>query len=309
MSMPVEKSGTCRMCSKTAPLEAGHIMPAFAYRWLKDTAASPYLRSGENPNLRVQDGWKRHWFCRACEDQIGRFEKAFAEELFPLVVAQRPVPYRHGPWLSRFVASVALRTLMLHAERSGFDFLTPEQQALVPEALEHWRAFVHDEADNPGIHELHFIPMGMLADFRGDKRLPPNFNRYLMRAIEIHVARGTDVAFVYVKMGPAVALGSIQPPPPDTWAGTRVVIGDGQVGGRMELPGEFLDYLIDRAEKVRASQRARSARQMEKVRQALLANPDRAAASETLRALQADVERFGVEQVFPADDETEPEAE
>jgi Fe2+ or Zn2+ uptake regulation protein len=76
----------------------------------------------------------------------------------------------------------------------------------------------------------------------------------------------------------------------------------------MELPGEFLDYLIDRAEKVRASQRARSTRQMTKVREALLTNPDRAAASETLRALQADVERFGVKQVFPADDEPEPDA-
>jgi hypothetical protein len=296
------------MCSKTAPLEAGHIVPAFVYRWLKETAALPYLRSAENPNLRLQDGWKRHWFCRACEDQIGRFEKAFAEELFSLVVAEKPVPYPHGRWLSRLIASVAWRAPMLHGERTEFHFLTPEQKRLVPGALEHWRAFVNGEADNPGVHELHFIPMGMLADFRGDKRLPPNFNRYLMRAIEIHGAGGARVAFVYVKMGPAIALGFIQPPPPDTWVGTSVSIGDGHVGGRMELPGEFLDYLIDRAEKVRASQRARSTRQMEKVREAFLANPDRAAASETLRALQADVERFGVEQVFPADDEPEPDA-
>jgi hypothetical protein len=307
--MPVENSGICRMCSMTAPLGAGHVVPALVYRWLKETAALPFLRAGENPNLRVQDGWKRHWFCRACEDQMGRFEKAFAEELFPLVVSEKPAPYRHGPWLSRFIASVAWRTLMLHGERGeSFDFFSPEQKVLVPKALEHWRAFVHDEAGTPGIHEVHFSPMGMLADYQGDRTLPPNFNRYLMRTIEIDVAARPSEAFVYVKMGPAVALGFIQPPPSDTWAGTAVSLGDGQVGGEMAAPIQFLDYLIERAEKVRALMRARSVRQIERVRESLLANPDRAAASETFRAMQADVERFGVERVFPADDAPETDA-
>ncbi len=199
---------------------------------------------------------------------------------------------------------------MLHGERGeAFDFFSPEQKALVPKALEHWRAFVHDEAETPGIHELHLTPMAMLADYQGDRTLPPNFNRYLMRTIEIHVAARPSEAFVFVKMGPAVALGFVQPPPSDTWVGTAVALEDGQVGGKMAVPVQFLDYLIERAEKVRALMRARSVRQMEKVREAFLANPDRAAASETFRAIQADVERFGIEQVFPADDAPEPDGE
>ena len=51
--------------------------------------------------------------------QIGRFEKLFAEELFPLVVNEVPVPYRHGHWLSRLIASLAWRALMVHVERNG----------------------------------------------------------------------------------------------------------------------------------------------------------------------------------------------
>lgn len=292
------------MCSKTAVLEQGHVVPSFVFRWLKETAAVPYIRTGKNPNLRVQDGWKRRWFCRACEEQIGRFEQAFAKELFPLVVTEKPTPYRHGPWLSQFIASVAWRAAIFQSEYSdAFDFFTPEQKALLPQALEQWRLFVSGEAQTPGVHELHFMPMGMLADCQGDRTLPPNINRYILRAVQVHVAAHAREAFAFVKMGPALALGFIQPPPPGIWEGTRVSLGEGQVGGDMAAPVEFLDYIIERAEKMHASQQGRSARQKEKIREAFMSNLDRAAASETFRAVHADVERFGIERVFPSENE------
>lgn len=292
------------MCSRIAVLEAGHIVPSFVYRWLKETSATGYLRTGENPNLRIQDGVKRLWFCRVCENQMSRAEKAFAEELFPLVVGEQPAPYPHGPWLSRFIASVAWRTVTLFSERGdAFDYFTPEQKTLLPAALEHWRAFVHGEAETPNAHELHFMPMGLFADYEGTRTLPPNINRYTMRSIEIHVASGATQAFAFVKMGPAVALGFIQPPPPDTWVGTCVALGSGQVGGRMTVPVQFLDYFIERATKLRAAQRRRSPRQQEKIRKAFEMNMDRAAASETLRVVDADVARFGAARVFSLEDE------
>lgn len=300
------ETGVCRMCSKTGALEKGHVVPSFVFRWLKATAALPYIRTGQNPNVRLQDGWRRRWFCRACEDQIGRFEKAFAKELFPLIVKEQQAPYPHGEWLSRFVASIAWRTVMLYSEYTdAFDLFTPEQKASLPLALEQWRAFVHGETDTPGIHELHFIPMGVFADFHGDRKLPANINRYTLRAIEVHVACNATTAFAFVKMGPAISLGFIQPPPAGMWKGTIVALKEGRVGGKMILPVQFLDYFIDRAERTHASQRGRSARQKEKIRRAFLANLDRAAASETIRAVEADVLRFGMERVFP-DDGQEP---
>jgi hypothetical protein len=297
----VDDTGPCRMCWKSVPLERSHIVPALIIRWLKETAALPsYLRTGANPNMRVQDGWRRRLLCRECEDAIGRFERPFAEQLFPLIVTEAPVPYAHGPWLSRLVASLAWRTLTLFVERGmTFDFLTTEQRGFVHRALEHWRAFVRGEANTPRDHELHFVPLSGIAEYRGTLTLPANFNRYIMRAIEIDVTGRDREALVYVKMGPAVALGFIQQPEPDTWRGTRVALGDGHVGGTMGLPGQFLDYLIRRAEAIEAAQHKRSPRQREKAREAFLANPDRAAASETMRALRADVEMFGAERVWP----------
>ena len=291
-----EAETACRMCFKTGPLEAGHVVPSFVYRWLKDTSATGYLRRGEIPNLRVQDGWTRYWFCRACENQIGRFEKAFSEQLFQSIVTEERVPYRHGPWLSRFIASVAWRTVMLYSEQGdSFELFTDEQKALLPLALEHWRTFVSGKAKTPGVHELHLIPMGILGEYRGDRRLPPNINRYTLRSIEIHVASGNTQAFAFVKMGPVVTLGFIQPPPPGQWKGTRLALRDGYVGGNMVVPLNFLDYFIDRARKMYALDRSRSARQLDKIGRSIQADAVRAAASETFRAVDADVLRFGIE--------------
>jgi hypothetical protein len=292
--------GCCRMCGAEGPLDLGHIIPAFVYRWLKDSSATGFLRDGLTPNLRVQDGWRRYWFCRRCEDAMSRVERLFADNLFPLVVGDAPVPYAHGPWLSRFLASVVLRVLMLYSEQDdAFEFFTAEQRALVPQALEHWRAFVHGAADTPGSHDLHFLPTGVLAHYDGKFNLPPNFNRYLLLSTEMHVASNTAQAFVYAKMGPALVFGLIQPPPADQWVGTRVALGDGHVGGKMGLSVSVLEYLIDRAEKMHMASKQWSARQEEKIAQTMRANPQRTAASKTLRAIVADVEMFGADRVFP----------
>ncbi len=101
--------------------------------------------------------------------------------------------------------------------------------------------------------------------------------------------------------GPAIVLGFIQPPPPGNWVGTQVALGDGQTALKMGLPVPFIEYLMDRAARVLASERARSARQQDKINRALEANEARAAASESIRAMDADVRMFGVEQVSPED--------
>jgi hypothetical protein len=300
------KVGQCRMCSAQGPLILGHVIPAFVWRWLKDTSATGFLRGGENPDIRVQDGWRRYWFCRRCEDTVSRFERRFSEDLFPLVVSEASAPYRHGPWLSRFLASVALRVLMLHEEvPDAFKLFTPAQSAALPQAREAWRAFVNGEAATPGIHDLHFVPLGRLAHYGGNLALPPNFNRWSLRSIEVHVASNNAQAFAYMKMGPALAFGLIQPPSAPLWVGSRVGLKDGYVGGNLKLSVNLLQYLIERAERLDALNKRRSRRQEEKIAATMRANPERAATSETFLAVDADVQRFGSERVFPRKRETD----
>ena len=55
--------GQCRLCGAVSELQESHVLPAFIYRWLRDTSANGHMRSGEMPNKRIQDGHKRYWLC------------------------------------------------------------------------------------------------------------------------------------------------------------------------------------------------------------------------------------------------------
>lgn len=306
----MDVQGACRLCFESGPLRDGHVVPAFVFRWLKKTAATPYLVGRDNPNLRLQDGLKRYWFCPPCEQFIGRFERAVERKLFTRIVAEMPVPYSYGPWLSRFAASVAWRTLALYSEYGdSFDYFNQEQRQLVPAALESWRAFTRGEASTPGIHELHFLTVGLMEGYQGPTKPPPNINRYLARVVDTHVASTRDEAFTFTKMGPMVVLGFIMPPARPEWVGTMLAHGDAEIGKYSVVPSYFVRYLFDRAKDVLAVIRMRSPHRTNIVGETMLANPERARASDTIRAMNADVDMFGADHVFgPADEDAEASA-
>jgi hypothetical protein len=64
----------CRLCSETKELRESHILPGFVYRWMKETSATGYLRFGQQPNVRVQDGLKLHLLCGDCEQRFNQWE-------------------------------------------------------------------------------------------------------------------------------------------------------------------------------------------------------------------------------------------
>jgi hypothetical protein len=61
-------------------LQESHILAGFVYRWMKETSATGYLRFGQQPNLRVQDGVKLHLLC--AEDRFNQWETQFANRIF-----------------------------------------------------------------------------------------------------------------------------------------------------------------------------------------------------------------------------------
>ena len=67
--MPIS---SCRLCGATKELQESHILPGFVFRWKKETSATGYLRFGQQPNLRVQDGVKLHLLCRDCERRFNK---------------------------------------------------------------------------------------------------------------------------------------------------------------------------------------------------------------------------------------------
>jgi hypothetical protein len=92
----------CRLCGQDGELQDSQIVPAFIYKWLKDTSATGFLRFGREPNKRVQDGHKRRWLCIDCERLLNVWETQFATQLFHPINQDGGAKIPYGEWLLNF---------------------------------------------------------------------------------------------------------------------------------------------------------------------------------------------------------------
>src|SRR3974390_2127748 len=111
--------GPCRLCGREAELLFSHMIPAFVFRWVRESSGGGYLRFAQEPNKRVQDGLQLELLCGECEGRIGRFEDQFARRLFYPYVADGGLRVRYGPWLLKFAASLVWRVLVVTQEKRG----------------------------------------------------------------------------------------------------------------------------------------------------------------------------------------------
>ena len=72
----------CALCHNVKELKDSHIIPAFVYRWIKETSATGYLRFSENINRRYQDGRKIKLLCLDCEERFNKYETSFSNNIF-----------------------------------------------------------------------------------------------------------------------------------------------------------------------------------------------------------------------------------
>ena len=284
--------GTCRLCKREADLQFSHVIPAFVFRWLRDSSANGYLRSAEAPNLRVQDGPRRHWLCVECEALLGRSETEFSTKLFHPYLNASGHRFRYGAWLLKFCVSVSWRNLLIQLEYLKGDGFTEQQQDWAAQAEMVWRSFLLGEVGNPGAFRQFLLPLDRIESARDD--LPPNINRYLMRAIDIDFCHGEGSLFTYTKPGRFVVIGFVNEPNQGWWIGGRVAANEGVVEPRnYTLPAPFGKYIMSRAGHVRRAMRGLSDRQKEKIEQAFQGNADRLVGSDFFTAMQADIEMFG----------------
>jgi hypothetical protein len=295
MQFPNLKLAACPLCGSTGPLRESHIIPRFVFDWMLQSSATGFMRSGTMPNRSVKDGMKLRLLCDSCEGRLSTWEKTTAEQLFLPYHNNTGTRVRYESWLAKFCASVVWRVLFIHSRIDPLRDLSPTQNKKVNMALSTWKDLMFGSADNPGAFELHMLPADLLADAGGLKpQLPPNFNRYLTRAVEIDVAANTNSAFVYAKMCRLIVFGFIERPRFRRWHGTRVAMKQGIIEPKQfGLPAEFLEYLVARARNMAKLGTQISKQQKAKINSRMRADPDRAAQSDHFTAMMQDVVIFG----------------
>jgi hypothetical protein len=214
--------GKCQLCTEEKELQDSHILPSFVYKWLKETSATGFLRFGQAPNKRAQDGYKARWLCRECEQRFSAWETQFATHIFHPVNEEGSLKVRYGDWLLKFCASVSWRTLLMMREKEYLQDFSEAQHRAVDVALETWSAFLFGKLATPGCFEQHLIVFDAI-DEEGTtlQNIPPNFNRYILRTVDLDAVRSSSIAFVLSKMGKFIILGFIDVPHPREWVGPR----------------------------------------------------------------------------------------
>lgn len=290
---------TCRLCLKTALLRGSHVLPAFVYRWFKVSSATGYIRTVERPNLRVQDGPVVPLLCDSCEQALAIAEKDFSERLFSPAANGSEISPNYGPWLARFAASVCWRGLLWAWESGRLARYEATNEADLRAASERWRTFLGTDGSSGVDPDVHFMPIWPVHGVIGQD-VPPNFNRYLARSIQVEVATGGEHShFVYVKLGPIILLGFIRPAPAGTWEGTAISPTGGAFSKLYSVPEALFGFMSDQATIVLDGQRSISSRQGTRIAQDWRRDLDRVTKSGTMAALTADVEASGPQSVFP----------
>lgn len=284
--------GACLLCGKPGPVRLSHVVPAFVIDWLKETSATGYLREGYRPNLRQQDGPKAYMMCHGCEQVFGDWENETARRLFRPLHKDPTREVHYDASFLRFCVSVSWRVLTAY-RAIGLSAMNDDQRRNAEHALQVWSEFLLGERPNPGLHEQHVVLLAELADANG-LEVPPNFNRYSLRGIEIDVAGSARDTFVYSKMCGLLLVGFVTMGSQSRWKGTKVRVRGGRLGPtHYELPAEFLDYFLDKARAARGKEASISPKQRARISEDWRRNLGRAATSETMRVQSFDVALFG----------------
>jgi hypothetical protein len=296
--MPV---GRCRLCNLDAELCESHIIPAFAYRWMRETSGTGHIRLGTTPNRRAQDGHKRYLLCTNCETKFSRWETQFATQIFHPYSSGTSSRFRYGRYLIRFCISVSWRVLRYYREETSFEDYPMDLIERMDEAEGVWKDVLLERKPNPGVFEQHILPLSAIESHTYSA-MPKNINRYLMRVIDMDVVRGKNVAYVYSKLGRFIILGFFNLVVPKQWKGTKVHGNEGFLEPRdYTLPAQFAEYVFSQAIRLSELNAQISSRQKARIDDSFRKNIDKVADSDALVAMNEDVRLFGRD-AFQIDD-------
>ncbi|MFN8011324.1 MAG: hypothetical protein U0P81_07960 [Holophagaceae bacterium] len=204
----------------------------------------------------------------------------------------------------KFAVSISWRVAEMMKEKNQLEHLSVAHLEALERAQNRWREFLLGRAPHPGEFEQHLLPVEELSGFTG-KSPRANINRYFLRTSEMDtVTTSPTEGFVYTKIPRFILVGFFSMMKPREWVGTKLHVKEGIVSPRKyELPPGFGQYLEERLDRLESVKRGISSAQWLRIRSSMMKDPDRAATSDAFRALHLDVEMFGKNQVFPAEDD------
>lgn len=146
--------GICKLTKKEDELQNSHIYPKFVIDWYKETGGK-YIRGSQNPNVRLQSGYKKYMLSFEAEQLFSLREKWFAENIFHKYLKNAWSPLNYNEHLFYFAISFLWRILVLELELPNikqFKFYNT-----LIEVEEKWRLFLYKGIYPQKYDRLHLM--------------------------------------------------------------------------------------------------------------------------------------------------------
>jgi hypothetical protein len=253
-------------------------VPSFFGAYLKETSATGYLRSSNTPDLRVQDLVKRPLLCDSCEGRFADWEREYKEKAFELLQGDDFTGLQYGPWLLSFLVSLSWRVLVI--EQADIVKTRPEFSDVIERTLENWRLFLLGERGQPRSEHHLFIFAGIpesMPEGSHERSLD-----YIYRSVDVATALGKRGLFVYTKALRSLVFSPIVPASPGGWHNTRIHAASGTLVSPQLIAMKGFGAFLNSRVKLAFDQHL-SERQVSKIAEVMLRNPDRALKSESYK--------------------------
>ena len=219
----------CALCKKHPAIEQSHIVPAFVFRWLKESSPTGFLRFAKNPNKREQDGVKYELLCELCEDTFSEWETLFSNNVFRKVHHQEnsSLAFNYDNWLIKFCVSVSWRTLMHLVNKNKPDEMPFGHGQKAIATLEHWRKYLLGEFNDLTTYRQHMLITDVTNSAQGIEN-NVELKVYIKRAVHYDAMSTPDECYIITKMCDVLICGTILDSNPEQWVGTTVQEDNGR---------------------------------------------------------------------------------
>lgn len=133
--------GKCKLYDIETDLRESHIFPKFVIDYTKKTG-SKYLRNFVQPNRRHQDGPKLCLFSHKAEQEFGKREKWFAENIFIPYLEQKKSQFEYNENLYYFAISLLWRSLIMNIDEPLI--INEPYRIELLKAQEEWKSFLKE---------------------------------------------------------------------------------------------------------------------------------------------------------------------
>ncbi len=199
MDSTIAQYGQCALYGFECDLQQSHIIPKFAYTYLKRTG-SRFMRRLVEPSQRMQDGIKIPLLSKKAESEFSKNETYFKNKIFDEINKKDSGYFDYDERFYAFIVSVLWRVVQLEKTK-GFRNLTLTERNTIKNCDKKWSEFLRNERSASQLNNVYAYVCGeRIANHNFGI---PDSDYYMTRAIDctiIYSNRGSYLA-VYAKFG------------------------------------------------------------------------------------------------------------